>query len=65
MDSSSLTFSNQHQLECLLEARDVGQGKVLVQLFSDQSEQQVEQYYRTIVAKWPDAVVIGSSAKHK
>ncbi|NVD06989.1 EAL domain-containing protein [Vibrio sp. JPW-9-11-11] len=65
MDSTSITFSNQQELNRLLEDDHARHDNLLIQLFSDQTEQQVKEYYRLIVQKWPNSVVIGSSAKHK
>lgn len=65
MDSTSITFSNQQELDILLESVNHRYSNPLVQLFSNQSQGEVQGYCLSLRIKWPSAVVIGSSAEHK
>lgn len=64
MNSFSLKFHNDSQLKEQLDVVDKSYTRPLIQLFSDQPTEMVEQYYQQIKARWPESVVIGSSAGH-
>ncbi len=64
MNSFSLKFHSDSQLKEQLDVVDKIYTRPLIQLFSDQPKDVVVQYYQQIKARWPESVVIGSSAGH-
>lgn len=64
MDTLAVSFQSKAELDQELKRVTNQFSSPLIQLFSDQAELDINSYYQTVMDKWPNATVIGSSASH-